>query len=186
MDRTFIYNITMLFYNQPQPFSLCSTMLTRVRLKRSNTCRHSLLHSFVKTALQASTPSPPPLVLQVHRGISAGFVMSPAAINKVNPGSVQTSPAGTRQLVTNLFGTRPETSAVFSVFCLRGLLVSLGLPLNMSSPTKPWPECPSAGPGPKRLSLYWFYCGVIWRPSLVCTKERIKNVSANCDTCSLC
>ena len=140
---------------QPQPFSLCCTMLAGVRLKTNDAGCHSLLHSFVQTVPQASTPSPPPPLLLSHCGISACFVMSPAAINKANPRPIQTSLAGSGQLVTNLFGTGLK-HLLRSVFCLRGLVVRLGRPLNMSSQTEAQSECPSGGRVPKTLSLHYF------------------------------
>lgn len=110
---------TMFFCIQLQPFSLCSTMLALVRLKRSYTRFHSLLHDSVKIVLKASTPSSPPLLLLVYSSISPCFVMSTAEKNKANPRPVQTSLAGSGQLITNLFGAGLK-HLLCSVFCLRG------------------------------------------------------------------
>lgn len=60
-------------------------MLALVRLKTTYTGCHSPLNNFVKTVLQASTPSPPPLLLQVHRGILASFVMSLSSNKQSQP-----------------------------------------------------------------------------------------------------
>lgn len=115
-ETTFVQKLditTMFFCIQLQPFSLCSTMLALVRLKRSYTRFHSPLHDWVKIVLKASSPSPPPpppLLLLVYSSSSPCFVMS---IAESQPQASADQSGWQWTTCSQLIWRQTETSAVF-------------------------------------------------------------------------